>query len=134
MPAVGSLAWSQNGRKGELTMLDQLRLLGRASPSFIRLPHEIWVRLRRSHPDRDIAPPVAPPETITRLRDDGMTCAFALSYAIDSPRFDRVIEEVQGWYVHRLKVTDPSELDDQVQSWLRESYRLMGMQERLGEY
>ncbi len=40
-------------------------------------------------------------------------------------------EVVPGWFVHRLRVTDPAQLDDQVQRWIAESYRLMGMRERL---
>jgi hypothetical protein len=42
-----------------------------------------------------------------------------------------VEEVVPGWWVHRLHITDPSQLDDQVAKWIAESYRLMGMQERL---
>lgn len=31
----------------------------------------------------------------------------------------------------QLRISEVSQLDDEVQAWLRESYRLMGMQERL---
>ena len=68
---------------------------------------------------------------ITSLSENGMTCAFALPRPLASPRFVRVKEEVPGWWSHRLRVTEPSQLDEQVQRWLRESYRLMGMRERL---
>jgi hypothetical protein len=68
---------------------------------------------------------------ITRLAEDGMTCSFALPRPIRSPRFARVEEVAPGWWVHRLRVTDVRELDDELQAWLRASYRLMGMQERL---
>jgi hypothetical protein len=37
----------------------------------------------------------------------------------------------RGWWVHWLNITDAAQLDDQVAEWIRESYRLMGMQERL---
>jgi predicted DNA-binding protein (MmcQ/YjbR family) len=40
-------------------------------------------------------------------------------------------EIVPGWWMHRLHVADPAELDAEVQAWIRESYRLMGMRERL---
>jgi hypothetical protein len=60
-----------------------------------------------------------------------MTCAFALPYALRSPRFVKVEEVVPGWWVHRLRITESKELDREVQAWVRESYRLMGMQERL---
>lgn len=60
-----------------------------------------------------------------------MTCSFALPCPLRSPRFARVEEVVPGWWVHRLRITEPSQLDAKVQSWLRRSYRLMGMRERL---
>ena len=69
--------------------------------------------------------------SITRLRDDGMVCTFALPHTLRSPRFARVEEVVPGWFVHTLVVTTPEQLDDEVQAWVRESYRLMGMRERL---
>jgi hypothetical protein len=68
---------------------------------------------------------------ITRISARSMTCSFALPEPLRSPRFVKVEEVAPGWWVHRLLVTDPAELDDQVQDWIRESYRLMGMQERL---
>jgi hypothetical protein len=69
---------------------------------------------------------------ITSISEKGMTCAFALPQPIRSSRFVKVEEVVPGWWVHRLRISDPAELDDEVQGWIRESYRLMGMQERLG--
>ena len=68
---------------------------------------------------------------ITNLTEKGMTCAFALPAPKKSARFVKVEEVVPGWWVHHLRIADVDELDDQVQAWLRESYRLMGMQERL---
>jgi hypothetical protein len=68
---------------------------------------------------------------ITHLSESGMTCNFALPARLASPRFANVEEIVPGWWVHRLKVSRPDELDETVQRWLRRSYRLMGMQERL---
>ncbi len=50
---------------------------------------------------------------------------------LTSNRFVRVEEKVPGWWSHRLRVTEPGQLDGQVQAWLRDSYRLMGMQGRL---
>jgi Domain of unknown function (DUF5655) len=69
--------------------------------------------------------------TISRLTDDEMVCGFALPWRVQSPRFVRVKEEVPGWWAHSLRVTLAGELDDEVRSWVAESYRLMGMQERL---
>ena len=68
---------------------------------------------------------------ITRLNEDGMELAFALPKPVKSRRFKKVEEIVPGWWVHRVHVTDLRQLDDELQAWLRESYRLMGMQERL---
>jgi hypothetical protein len=68
---------------------------------------------------------------ITKVGEDGMTCSFALPNRIESSRFAKVEEVVPGWWVHWLKVVEPAELDDQVQDWIRESYRLMGKQQRL---
>ena len=68
---------------------------------------------------------------ITSLSERGMSCSFSLPRPLDSDRFARVEEVVPGWWVHRLRVTDVSQLDSEVQSWLRDSYRLMGQRERL---
>lgn len=70
---------------------------------------------------------------ITSLSERGMTCSFALPQPLRSDRFAKVRQVAPEWWVHRLRITDPEQLDDEVQAWLRESYRLMGMQERLDE-
>ena len=68
---------------------------------------------------------------ITRLNESGMVCNFALPKPVRSRRFSKVEEIVPGWWMHQLRVARPAELDAEVQAWLRESYRLMGMRERL---
>ena len=68
---------------------------------------------------------------ITRLTEAEMDCNFALPKPVRSKRFRKVEEIVPGWWVHRLRVANPAELDGEVQGWIRESYRLMGMRERL---
>jgi len=68
---------------------------------------------------------------ITGISEKGMTCTFAMPYPLSSPRFVKVEEVVPGWWMHRLRINEASQLDEEVQAWLRESYRLMGMQERL---
>jgi hypothetical protein len=68
---------------------------------------------------------------ITRLTESEMDCSFALPKPLRSQRFRKVEEIVPGWWVHRLRVASPAELDGEVQGWIRESYRLMGMRERL---
>jgi hypothetical protein len=68
---------------------------------------------------------------VTALSERGMTVSFALPQPLRSARFVKVAEVVPGWWVHRLRITDPKQLDAEVGRWLRRSYRLMGMQERL---
>lgn len=68
---------------------------------------------------------------ITSLSEKGMSCSFSLPKPLTSSRFTKVEEVVPGWWVHRMRITEPDQLDKQIQAWLRESYRLMGMQERL---
>ncbi len=60
-----------------------------------------------------------------------MTVSFALPRPLRSRRFVKVEEIVPGWWAHRMRITDPGQLDGPVQAWLRRSYRLMGMQGRL---
>jgi hypothetical protein len=67
---------------------------------------------------------------ITSLSEKGMTCAFALAKPLRSKRFVKVEEVVPGWWLHRLRITEPEQLDAEVARWIRTSYRLYGMQER----
>lgn len=67
---------------------------------------------------------------ITSLSEKGMTCAFVLSGPVRSSRFASVREEVPGWWIHRIRITEPKQLDAQLAKWLQTSYRLYGMQER----
>jgi hypothetical protein len=69
--------------------------------------------------------------SISRINEESMTCGFALPHPLKSHRFASVEEVVPGWWQHRLQVTDPRQLDVEVQRWIRESYRLMGQRERL---
>jgi hypothetical protein len=69
--------------------------------------------------------------SITKVTEDEMICGFAMPRPLSSARFVRVEEAVPGWFVHRLRITRPGELDAEVQRWIRQSYRLMGMRGRL---
>ena len=69
--------------------------------------------------------------SISKISNESMTFGFALPRPLKSHRFVTVVEAVPGWWQHRLHITEPSQLDADVQRWLRESYRLMGQQERL---
>jgi hypothetical protein len=68
---------------------------------------------------------------VTRVSEEGITCGFAMPYPLRSRRFVKVEEVVPGWWTHRLDITDFSQIDEELQSWLRESYRLMGLRDRL---
>ena len=70
---------------------------------------------------------------ITSLSEKWMTCSFALPHPLNSPRFKKVEEVAPHWWVHRLRITDAGQLDEEVQAWLRDSYWLVGMQQRLQE-
>jgi hypothetical protein len=67
---------------------------------------------------------------ITRLDESVMHCSFALPSPLQSTRFHKVYEVVPGWWVHELRITHPVELDREVQAWIRESYRVMGLRNR----
>lgn len=69
--------------------------------------------------------------SIGRIGKRGMDFGFSLPHPLESPRFWKVQEVAPGWWSHRMRITDPEELDEEVLGWLRESYRLMGMRERL---
>jgi hypothetical protein len=69
--------------------------------------------------------------SVSSVSEKGMTFGFMLPHALRSERFTKVDEPAPGWWSHRLRVTSVDQLDDEVQAWLRESYRLMGMRERL---
>lgn len=70
---------------------------------------------------------------VNAIRPGVLGVSFALPAPLRSPRFHRVEEVVPGWWAHRLRITSAEQLDRELQGWLRESYRLMGMQERLRE-
>lgn len=70
---------------------------------------------------------------VSRVSDRGMTIGFALPKPIQSPRLSKVEQIAPGWHGHWMRIKDPDELDEEVLAWLRESYRMMGMQERLKE-
>jgi hypothetical protein len=68
---------------------------------------------------------------VTALSREAITISFALPWRVRSRRFAGVAEVAPGWWAHRLRIADPAEFDAELRGWIRESYRLMGMQERL---
>jgi hypothetical protein len=63
---------------------------------------------------------------ISRINEKEMICNFALSKPLTSTRFFKVEEIVPGWFAHRMRITDPAQLDAQVQRWIKRAYRTMG--------
>ena len=63
---------------------------------------------------------------ISKLKDDGMMCNFALAAPLSSKRFHKIHEIVPGWFAHYMWITDPKQLDAQVQRWVKRAYRTMG--------
>jgi hypothetical protein len=68
---------------------------------------------------------------VTAVSDHSITISFALPKRLHSPRFVGITEVAPGWWAHRMKITDAKQFDRQVQEWVQQSYRLVGMQERL---
>lgn len=68
---------------------------------------------------------------VSSISERGMTISFGLPRPLRHPRIAKVEYISSGWYGHRMRIGSPEELDDELLGWLRESYRQMGMQERL---
>jgi hypothetical protein len=63
---------------------------------------------------------------IYRINEQEMVITFALPRPLSVRRFTKIEEIVPGWFAHRMRITDPGELDGQVQRWIRRSYRTLG--------
>jgi hypothetical protein len=68
---------------------------------------------------------------VNSISDRGMTIAFGLSRPLRHPRIRKIEDYGGGWYGHWMRIASPTELDDELLGWLRESYHQMGLQERL---
>lgn len=64
---------------------------------------------------------------VPRVTKDGLVCSFWLKRRIESPRFSRVELIPPGDHIYQFKLTDPTQLDDEVAAWLAEAYEV-GMQ------
>jgi hypothetical protein len=67
---------------------------------------------------------------VNKLNDRGLDAHIVLTRRLDSPRFRRIESLTPHCHVHHFRVAALSELDDEVQSWLQEAYRV-GTQEHL---
>ena len=63
--------------------------------------------------------------SVNRVSDAGIDVHFVLPTALTSSRFRRV-ERLGKLYVHHLRFTEASEMDDEVQGWLCQSYSEYG--------
>lgn len=63
--------------------------------------------------------------SVNQLRTSHIDVHFVLPQALASLRFRR-IEQLGKLYVHHLRCTDPNEMDAELQTWLRQSYREYG--------
>lgn len=67
---------------------------------------------------------------VNSLSYRGMNIHFGLPRGIDHSRIRKVERVGPSWFVHHLRITSRSSTME-LQAWLREAYRQMGMQERL---
>jgi hypothetical protein len=61
---------------------------------------------------------------VARVLRDGVVCGFWLKRRIASPRFSKVDHIPPRDYLYTFKLTDESQLDDEVREWLAEAYRV----------
>jgi Domain of unknown function (DUF5655) len=69
---------------------------------------------------------------IDRPRKDHLVASFLLTRAVRSPRLARVDYIPPYYYVHRLRLHDREEIDDEVRGWLAEAYQV-GRQSHVGD-
>ena len=61
-------------------------------------------------------------------RRHGLLASFALRRRLDSPRVLRIEDYGPGWQAHVVRVSDRSDLDDELRGWLQESHDTVGLQ------
>jgi hypothetical protein len=61
---------------------------------------------------------------VARVTQSGLVCTFWLKREVVSPRITRVELYPPSNYVHEFKLTDASELDDELAAWLRDAYEV----------
>ena len=62
-------------------------------------------------------------------RRRGFLVNFALRRWLESPRIVKTVEYGPRWRFHYLRVTDGSDLDDELAGWLQESHDTVGLQD-----
>ena len=61
---------------------------------------------------------------IDRPRRRYLLANFVLTRPIESPRLERVDYVPPYYYVHRLRLTDPADIDPELTAWLAEAYEV----------
>ena len=61
---------------------------------------------------------------IDRPRRHYLLANFVLTRPIESPRLERVEYVPPYYYVHRLRLTDPADIDPELTAWLAEAYEV----------
>ena len=69
---------------------------------------------------------------IERPRKRYLVATFLHTRPVASPRFTRVEYVPPYYYVHRLRLTGPSDVDDELRGWLAEAYEV-GAQRHLSD-
>ncbi|MFN2513541.1 MAG: DUF5655 domain-containing protein [Pyrinomonadaceae bacterium] len=67
---------------------------------------------------------------VNKLSDHGLDAHVVLTRRLEGPRFRRIDTVTPKCFVHHFRVESVNELDEEVESWLREAY-LVGTQEHL---
>jgi hypothetical protein len=60
-------------------------------------------------------------------RKTGFVAAFALQRRLGSPRVLKVEDYGPRWQIHHVRVTSTDDLDDELRTWLEESYTTVGI-------
>ena len=67
---------------------------------------------------------------VNKLSDRGLEAHVVLTRRLSSSRFRRIETMTPKCYVHHFKIESVNDLDEEVENWLREAYRV-GTQEQL---
>ena len=67
---------------------------------------------------------------VNKLSDRGLDAHVVLTRRLESPRFKKIEMMSPKCYVHHFRIESVNELDNEVESWLREAYQV-GTQQHL---
>ena len=68
--------------------------------------------------------------SVNRLNDDGLVAHVVLARRLENPRFTKIESFSPRNHVHRFVIREASEIDAEVDAWLREAHAV-GRQEHL---